>query len=164
MDRRAQLRYFECLFDGSQESLSQGVQVGRFGDFVAFGIGDVEDVDDLVEMGADFCDLEIEVEIREDFRDVVEQSDAIVGKNGNDSKQIGAGVIEADLRRLQSRSGGFLGGWSFPSSAKIGRDRLGSFDRFDDRLADLFQTARDGCSLEVWVIDQEAVPGGAIGE
>ena len=110
MDRRAQLRYFECLFDGSQESLSQGVQVGRFGDFVAFGIGDVEDVDDLVEMGADFCDLEIEVEIREDFRDVVEQSDAIVGKNGDDGKQIGAGVIEADLRRLQSRSGGFFGG------------------------------------------------------
>ena len=64
--------------------MTQCVEQRRFGDFFTFHVGDIEDVDHLVQMRANLGDLQIESQVKQRFRNIVEQARAIVSKNGND--------------------------------------------------------------------------------
>lgn len=64
--------------------MPKSVKPSGFRDFVTVEVSDVEDVYDLVQMGADFGYLQIQLKIEEDFRNVVEQTDSIIRKDRND--------------------------------------------------------------------------------
>ena len=51
-------------FDGSEEAVPKGIKASWFGDFVAIEVRHIEHVHDLVQVRADFGDLQIQPKIK----------------------------------------------------------------------------------------------------
>ncbi len=96
------LRSSLVRFNRAQQSLPKGVEASWFQNFFSVEIGYVEYVNDLIEMGADFGHLQVEVLFIEDLCDRVEKSSSIVGKYGNDGVIFRSVVVELHLSRLVS--------------------------------------------------------------
>ena len=82
--------------------MPKSIEPSWFSDFVTLEVSDIEHVYDLVQMRADFGDLQIQVKIEKDFRNVVKQTDSVIRKDRNDGVAFRSTIVETNLGRLRS--------------------------------------------------------------
>ena len=85
--------------------MPKSIKSSRLGDFVAIEVRDIEHVYDLIKVRADFGNLQIQLKFKEYFRNVVEQSNSVVGKDGNDRVAFRCAIVESNLGWLCSNFG-----------------------------------------------------------
>ena len=125
-------------------------------EFLAGFVSDVEDIEDLVEVGGNFREADREFERSERGRDRVEQAAAVFGKDVDDRKFLGRRVIDDDA--------GGLGGERFArnvSEAGVAAeetfDGAGSGEDVAEGRFDFSQAELGDCAGVVAVDDAKAV-------
>ena len=105
-------------FDGFEEAMPKSVKSSRFGDFVTLEVRDIEHVYDLVKVRADFGNLQIQLKIKKYFRNVVKQTNSVIGKDGNDRVAFRGAIVESNLGWLCSSGRRVKRRLRFPNAAK----------------------------------------------
>ena len=149
--------------DGLQERILYELQFSRIRNLDAFATGHVKDIDNLIDMGANLCEANIQFQLVQFLGDGVQQARLIIGENIDDCGMI-RGLVVNDHSRLLA----FflkLGTREFvtPSSARphqvVGR-------LFQNKLsgaADLLAAITAAAALEILVSQEERVPNQVIG-
>src|SRR5436853_7935474 len=92
--------------DDRHHLLADVLQATFVGDFSSAAVGDVEDVDDLVDVGADLSVPDGELELVEFAREAVEQAGAVEGEDFDDGGFGAGAVIDAYVARQGSELDG----------------------------------------------------------
>ena len=149
--------------DGLFEALGDLLQANRIDDFSLFAVGDVEDIDDLIQVCADLGNAHGESQFEERAGDGVQQAHLIEREHIDDRETIGRLGVQADDGRIPFqfiRRGTFL---AAPNLAKRGPLPRDVFERSDERPGDLGTAVRRRFVREMRILDNEAIEHQTIG-
>ena len=84
--------------DAFGEEVTDEREVGFIADLFTGSIGDIEDIDDLVEVSGDFGERDVQAEFAKNSGNDEEESPAVVGEDVDDGAGVGGFVVGDDLR------------------------------------------------------------------
>jgi len=147
--------------DAFGEEVADEGEADFVADFFACGVGDVEDVDDLVEVGGDFGEGDVESEFPKDAGDDEEESSAVVGEDVDDGVGVRGLVVGDDVGRFLEEDGDGLGGVAAVRHEEF-FDGLAAEEDFADGFSDFGHADGGDWSREVAIDDLECVEDGAV--